>query len=232
MKRIGIIVAMDKEFLQLKGLLDKVRTERHHDRDFTIGQMGQTQLVMMQCGIGKVNAAIGAVEMIDGFHPDMMISTGVAGGAYPELKPLDVVVSEACIYHDVYCGTEVEYGQVLGLPACYASPRDIVELTRQLTHPIEGATIVRGLTVTGDWFVDSKEKMREILTRFPDAMAVDMESCAIAQTCHLYNIPFVSFRIISDVPLNDHQASQYYDFWERMAEGSFKVTQAFLREIV
>jgi adenosylhomocysteine nucleosidase len=74
--------------------------------------------------------------------------------------------------------------------------------------------------------------MREILTRFPDAMAVDMESCAIAQTCHLYNIPFVSFRIISDVPLNDHQASQYYDFWERMAEGSFKVTQAFLREIV
>lgn len=223
---------MDKEFLQLKGLLDKVRTERHHDRDFTIGQRGQTQLVMMQCGIGKVNAAIGAVEMIDGFHPDMMISTGVAGGACPELKPLDVVVSEACTYHDVYCGTEVEYGQVLGLPACYASPRDIVELTRQLTHPIEGAMIVRGLTVTGDWFVDSKEKMREILTRFPDAMAVDMESCAIAQTCHLYNIPFVSFRIISDVPLNDHQASQYYDFWERMAEGSFKVTQAFLREIV
>lgn len=232
MKRIGIIVAMDKEFLQLKGLLDKVHTERHHDRDFTIGQMGLTQLVMMQCGIGKVNAAIGAVEMIDGFHPDMMISTGVAGGACPELKPLDVVVSEACTYHDVYCGTEVKYGQVLGLPAYYASPRDVVELTRQLTHPIEGAMIVRGLTVTGDWFVDSKEKMREILTRFPDAMAVDMESCAIAQTCHLYNIPFVSFRIISDVPLNDHQASQYYDFWERMTEGSFKVTQAFLREIV
>ncbi len=232
MKKIGIIVAMDKEFAQLKTLLDEVHTEHHHHKDFVIGQMGQTQVIMLQCGIGKVNSTIGAVEMIDCYGPDLLISTGVAGGANPDLKPLDVVVSEACTYHDVYCGTEVDYGQVMGLPTYYESPRDIVEKTRELEHPMEGMMIVRGLTVTGDCFVDSREKMQEILNHFPDAMAVDMESCSIAQTCHIYHVPFVSFRIISDVPLRDSKASQYFDFWERMAEGSFEVTRAFLKKII
>jgi adenosylhomocysteine nucleosidase len=58
-----------------------------------------------------------------------------------------------------------------------------------------------------------------------------MESCSIAQTCYLYHTPFISFRIISDVPLRDTKASQYFDFWERMAEGSFNVTKEFLLNI-
>jgi adenosylhomocysteine nucleosidase len=69
------------------------------------------------------------------------------------------------------------------------------------------------------------------MDKFPDAMAVDMESCSIAQTCNVYNVPFISFRIISDVPLKDTDASQYYDFWERIAEGSFNVTRSFLESI-
>ena len=73
--------------------------------------------------------------------------------------------------------------------------------------------------------------MQQILDNFPTAMAVDMESCSIAQPCHIYNTPFVSFRIISDIPLKDHKAQMYYDFWERMAEGSFEVTKAFLERI-
>jgi adenosylhomocysteine nucleosidase len=85
--------------------------------------------------------------------------------------------------------------------------------------------------VSGDWFVDTKEKMREILSHFPDAKAVDMESCSIAQTCYIYKVPFLSFRIISDIPLKDTDASQYFDFWNRMAEGSFNVTRRFLGKL-
>ena len=55
-----------------------------------------------------------------------------------------------------------------------------------------------------------------------------MESCAIAQVCHIYRTPFVSFRIISDIPLKDSKASQYFDFWERVANGSFEVTKHFI----
>ena len=58
-----------------------------------------------------------------------------------------------------------------------------------------------------------------------------MESCSIAQTCHKYHVPFVSFRIISDVPLKDGNAAQYFDFWNRMAEGSFNVTRNFIKSL-
>ena len=88
-----------------------------------------------------------------------------------------------------------------------------------------------GLIVSGEWFVDSKQKMRAILARFPKAVAVDMESCSIAQTCHVYGVPFVSFRIISDLPLCDEKASQYFDFWERLADGTFNVTRRLIEAL-
>jgi adenosylhomocysteine nucleosidase len=225
-QKIGIIVAMDKEFTHLKTLLDQSRTERRNGRDFVIGDIGGKQIIMQQCGIGKVNSAVGAVEMIDNYHPDLIISTGVAGGADVSLNPTDVVVASACTYHDAYCGTEVEFGQIMGLPARYHAPQELVAKALAVSC---GVTIRSGLTVSGEWFVDSREKMQEILSRFPDAVAVDMESCSIAQTCHLYQTPFISFRIISDVPLKDNKAAQYFDFWNRMAEGSFNVTKSFLQ---
>jgi adenosylhomocysteine nucleosidase len=75
------------------------------------------------------------------------------------------------------------------------------------------------------------KKIRSILDHFPEALAVDMESCSIAQTCYVYDIPFISFRIISDVPLKDSKAQMYFDFWDKMAEGSFDVTKSFLNAI-
>ncbi len=231
MKKIGIIVAMDKEFTQLRTLLDDTRTERKHHKDFVIGQMGQTEVILQQCGIGKVNSAIGAVEMIDCYAPDLVISTGVAGGASIDLNPLDVVVATETVYHDAYCGSEVEFGQIIGQPARFKAPAELVEKAMDIRHPSEESRVVKGLTVSGEWFVDSREKMQGILDRFPEAMAVDMESCSIAQTCHIYKTPFISFRIISDVPMKDNKAAQYFDFWNRMAEGSFEVTKNFLHQI-
>ena len=67
--------------------------------------------------------------------------------------------------------------------------------------------------------------MKRILSDFPEAMAVDMESCSIAQVCYIYSVPFLSFRVISDVPLKDNSANMYYDFWDRIAENSFEVTK-------
>ena len=92
--------------------------------------------------------------------------------------------------------------------------------------------IKSGLTVSGEWFVDSREKMTSILEHFPEAEAVDMESCSIAHTCFIYKTPFISFRIISDVPLKDNHGAQYFDFWKRMADGSFEMTREFLKAII
>ena len=219
--KIGIIVAMDKELHQLQTLFDdgSVRVEK--------------------CGIGKVNAALGAQRMINEFHPDVIISSGCAGGNGDDVNIQDVVVSSELCYHDVYCGTAIDnatvYGQVQGLPARYQADPYLLSKSLELrTESLElnsPMKIIPGLIVTGDWFVDSKEKMREIIGHFPEAKAVDMESCAIAQTCYLNNVPFISFRVISDIPLRDTNASQYHDFWNTVADNSFQVTHTFVESL-
>ena len=73
--------------------------------------------------------------------------------------------------------------------------------------------------------------MRSIISLFPEAKAVDMESAAIAQTCYKYGVPFISFRIISDIPLRDTNASQYHNFWDTIADNSFQVTKAFVESL-
>lgn len=84
--RIGIIVAMEKELRQLRALLDGEKIDGRGAREFYTGSIGGNEVVIEQCGIGKVNSAVGAAEMIAGFAPELVISTGVAGGASADLN--------------------------------------------------------------------------------------------------------------------------------------------------
>ena len=227
--KIGIIIAMDKEFRRISELLDGLKVELDGGRKFVTGRLGDNELVLHQCGIGKVNAAIGASEMIRRYNPDLMVSTGCAGGGRTDMEVMDIVASTELAYHDVYCGEamgKTVYGQVQGMPARYTSPSELVEKAKSVSPRVHA-----GLIVTGDWFVDSKDKMREIVSHFPEAAAVDMESAAIAQTCHIYGIPFISFRVISDIPLKDTNAAMYHDFWNTVADNSFDTTREFLLRI-
>jgi adenosylhomocysteine nucleosidase len=203
-----------------------------------------SDVLVQKCGIGKVNAALGAQRMINEFHPDCIISSGCAGGNGDDINVQDIIVSSELCYHDVYCGRAIDdttvYGQVQGLPARYqADPYLLSKVenlektnhTSQLSALNSQLKIHQGLIVTGDWFVDSKEKMREIIGHFPEAKAVDMESCAIAQTCYINKVPFISFRVISDIPLRDTDASQYHNFWDTVAENSFNVTKTFVESL-
>jgi len=215
--KIGVIVAMDKELQQLQHLFDNSR------------------IIVEKCGIGKVNAAIGASEMIRKHQPDVIISSGCAGGNGNDINVQDVVVGKEVSYHDVYCGTAIDnttiYGQVQGMPARYQADAMLLEKARSLSLTTSHISLHEGLIVTGDWFVDSKDKMRSIIEKFPEAKAVDMESAAIAQTCHIYKVPFISFRVISDIPLRDTDASMYHDFWATIAENSFQVTKSFIESL-
>ena len=144
--KIGVIVAMDKELQQLQHLFDN------------------NHVIVEKCGIGKVNAAVGTVEMLNAFHPDIIISTGCAGGAGEGMEVTDVVVGTRYTYHDVYCGPEVSYGQFVGLPALFDADERLLQKATTLDTT---SKIHAGLMVSGDWFVDSREKMREILGNFP-----------------------------------------------------------------
>ena len=201
-----------------------------------------SDVCVRKCGIGKVNAALGAQLLINEERPDVIISSGCAGGNGDEVNVQDVVVSTELCYHDVYCGTAIDnttvYGQVQGLPARFKADPYMLRKAQELSVAAANSSLFThhfslhpGLIVTGDWFVDSKEKMRQIVEKFPEARAVDMESCAIAQTCYINKVPFISFRVISDIPLRDTDASQYHDFWATIAQNSFMVTRTFVESL-
>ena len=213
--RVGIIVAMDKELKQLQDVFKN------------------SDVLVQKCGIGKVNAALRAQRMINEFRPDCIISSGCAGGNGDDINVQDIIVSKELCYHDVYCGKAIDdttvYGQVQGLPVRFQADPEL--LRKALSLQPSDIKLHQGLIVTGDWFVDSKDKMREIISHFPEAKAVDMESCAIAQTCYIHKVPFISFRVISDIPLRDTDASQYHNFWDTVAEHSFQTTRAFVESL-
>ncbi len=225
MKTIGIMVAMDKEMEQLRNLLEEQEVDKSGHLEFVKGRMAGHRIVLTRSGIGKVNAAIAAVELIRNYQPDLIVSSGCAGGTGPLMNVTDVVAADRIAYHDVYCGPENLSGQVQGMPAYFETATDALQRLQQLDLPV---TLHVGTIVSGDWFVDSMEKMRDIFNQHPDAMAVDMESAAIAQTCYLYHKPFLSIRVISDLPLQEERQEQYSGFWNKVADNSFTVIRQLI----
>ena len=227
--KVGIIVAMSKELALLQPMLQSASTTTVNGMEFLQGTIGGHQVVVLQCGIGKVNATAGVVDLILHYRPQCGVSTGVAGGIDSHLEVMDVVVGTHTCHHDVWCGDGYEPGQVQGLPARFEG--DPV-LLRKATGLQADVRIVPGLILTGDRFITSHSEQQSLKQAYPDALAVDMESAAIAQACYLYGLPFVSIRIISDTPGAEGHFQQYLNFWQTMADRSFSVTRAFLSSLL
>ena len=230
--RIGVLTAMTSEYEQLAVLLEGAAECSCNGISYLTGRVGVNEIILRQCGIGKVNAALGAAELIRAFSPDAMVSTGVAGGIDCCLGVMDVVVSISIVYHDVWCGMGCEYGQVQGMPAVFAADEAMWRTAKSLMDETDCVTRIHaGLICTGDQFITNRDELDKIKGNFPAGLAVDMESAAIAQACHIYGVPFVSFRIISDTPGVDKHIEQYENFWGEMADRSFDVTRRFLMKL-
>ncbi len=226
--KVGVITAMSKEHSQIMALLEGCTEQSSALFSYVVGTLGSNEIVLMQSGIGKVNAAVGASELIQTFAPDVVISSGVAGGIDSSLAVMDVVVSSGVVYHDVWCGEGNEYGQVQGLPSSFVGDSRLLKCAMSLESE---STIHAGLICSGDKFITDREELDSIKGNFPQGLAVDMESAAIAQVCYLYKTPFVSFRVISDTPgVKDHQV-QYENFWESIADRSFSTVEALLASL-
>lgn len=213
---------MDIEYRQMRDALGG---------DF--GRLGNNEIILWRCGVGKVNAAVGTMRLIQQHHPDAIVSTGLAGGIDPLLNVMDIFVATQCVYHDVDCGGISEdgpcvLGQVQGLPARYDAD------TRLLDHALEVPLMdnerrMTGLICTGDQFITDRERQNNIKRHFIDGLACDMESAAIAQTCYLEHVPFISLRVISDTPgrTDDHHM-QWSDFLASMCNTSFRFVKKYL----
>lgn len=224
-KKIGIIVAMGSEHDLTVALLENKREKCVDGITFTEGTVNDKAVVLTKCGIGKVCAAVGVVEMIKTFAPDCIINTGVAGGIDVSARIMDIVVGESMAYHDVWCGEGNEYGQVQGLPARFHSDETLYNAAVAIKCDVN---IYGGLICSGDKFITDRSELDAIKKSFPEGLAVDMESGAMAQVCYMYGVPFLSFRIISDTPgVKDHTA-QYQNFWTIAPEKSFNVLKQLL----
>ena len=224
--KIGIIVAMHKELELLLPLLQNSEESRMSGCEFYRGKVGRHDVIAMQCGIGKVNAAIGTLTLVNSFLPDFVINSGVAGGADQSISVMDVVAGARVAYHDVWCGPESELGQVQGLPLYFEGAKRLLNLVPDR----EG--IHKGLICSGDQFIDTLDAVSRIKGNFPEALAVDMESGAIAQVCHLNKVPFLALRVISDSPGASHDNTrQYLDFWTDAPQETFNLVKDIITRL-
>ena len=224
--KIGIIVAMHKELELLLPLLQNSEESRMGGCEFHRGKVGRHDVIAMQCGIGKVNAAIGTLTLVNSFLPDFVINSGVAGGADQSISVMDVVAGARVAYHDVWCGPESELGQVQGLPLYFEGAKRLLDLVPNR----EG--IHKGLICSGDQFIDTLDAVSRIKGNFPEALAVDMESGAIAQVCHLNKVPFLALRVISDSPGASHDNTrQYLDFWNDAPQETFNLLKDIITRL-
>lgn len=227
--KIGVISALDSEHKQLASRLTDNKDVYAKPFAYTVGRLGDNELILTQCGIGKVNAALGAQQLISRFDPDCILNTGVAGGIDDSLNVTDIVAGSRVAYHDVWCGDGNEWGQVQGLPLFFDCDSNLLRYAVELNSNGLDSKIVAGLICTGDQFISDKSQLEKIKNRYPDGLAVDMESAAMAQTCFMHDVPFLSFRIISDTPgATADNFSQYKNFWGTLAERSYQTTWKFL----
>ena len=219
--KIGIIIAMDIEYRKMCEALG----------GDSRGCINGNEIVLWQCGIGKVNAAIGTMRLIEQDHPDCIISTGLAGGIDNCLHVMDVVIGSQTAYHDVWCGMGNELGQVQGLPTRFDADKQLLQCAQAVSEAGQYPA-VSGLICTGDQFITDKSELAKIKAKFPDALACEMESAAIAHTCYLHQVPFLSIRVMSDTPGNtDNHQQQWTDFLATMSDQSFHFVKSFLEQL-
>jgi adenosylhomocysteine nucleosidase len=229
--KIAVIVAMGKELnLLLPHIEGRRETTLPGGATLHLGSMadGRHEVAAMQSGIGKVNAALGVAMLIDTFKPDIVINTGVAGGTGSDARVMDVVVGEKVAYHDVWCGPCAERGQIQGLPHFFEGAKAVLDLP--VLNSIK--RLHRGLIASGDQFVDNAADLAKIVALYPDVKAVDMESAAMAHTCYVKGVPFVSIRVVSDTPgKEDDNTGQYLDFWTDAPQATFDTLQTIINAL-
>ena len=217
MSKIGIIGAMDLEVDALKAQMHKEKEITRAGMTFCEGTLNGAQVVIVKCGIGKVNAGMCVQILADLFEVTHVINTGVAGSLNADLDIGDILISTDAVYHD-FDATIFGYapGQVPGTPAAeFAADSRVTQLAMESCQAVcPDITCRSGRVVTGDQFVSSKEVKDRLINVF-GGFCTEMEGCAIAHAATLNNLPFVIIRAISDKA--DDSAEMDYPTFERAA---------------
>ena len=202
MEKVGIILAMKEELEPLRKYLQNEKKMTIFNLDFYCGTINNINCVLVESGVGKVNAARTTQILIDNLKVDTIINIGVAGGVSDKLNIGDIVIGEKLVQHDFdITSFGHEKGYISGVGKYLNSDQNLINLVKENIKDKEFSktNILEGVIASGDIFCTDKKMAEKIHTKF-DALCVEMEGASIAQVCYLCNIPFIVLRSISDTP--------------------------------
>ncbi len=215
--KIGIIGAMESEVGELRNRLENSVVTKAAGMEFCSGVLSGNSVIVVKCGVGKVNAAVCAELLCEKFGVDYIINTGAAGSLNADIDIGDIVLCTEAVQHDMDC---VGFGSPLGkIPFMKTSAFPADERLRSLAKAVcskvcSEVHVFEGRIATGDQFISDKKKKDFIVNNFK-ALCCEMEGAAVAQTAYLNNVPFLIVRAISDKA--DDSAEMDYPAFERMA---------------
>ena len=221
---IGIIGAVVEEAEAIKKEIKEIKEIKEtviSGISFFTGKFNDRDVVFVQSGIGKVNAAITATLLIEKFKVSEVIFSGVAGSLDERLKVGDVVIGHDIVQHDV---DATAFGYKMGqIPQmkewAFESDKELVEKAGNIND--FDHRIFFGRILTGDQFV-SKKDVKIRLGKDFEALCVDMESGAVAQVCTRLGVKFLIIRSISD-SITDESDMEYETFVKLAAKNSTRI---------
>lgn len=218
MVKLGIIGAMTVEVCTLKEQMQDLKVTERAGMSFYEGLLEGTPAVVVQCGVGKVNAAMCVQILCDCYDVTHVINTGVAGSLCAELDIGDFVISRDVMYHDFDChvlNPDYPVGQVPGLPVrAFSANEHLVSAAFAAANDANPGGARIGRVASGDQFVCSKPQKEKIIAD-TGAFCTEMEGAAIAHAAWRNGIPFVVIRAISDKA--DDSAQMDYPTFEAIA---------------
>lgn len=214
--KIGIIAAMTEELQAILKYVDFINTKKIFNIEFLEGKIKNQDVVLVESGIGKVNAARTTQILIDNYNVDCVINIGVAGAISNNLQIGDVVIGKYLVQHDFdITAFGHDLGYITGVGKEIYSNEYLVNLFKNVLDNTSVKGML-GVIASGDIFCNSKELSLKIQEKFL-ADCVEMEGAAIAQVCFLSNIPFIVLRSISDV-VNGANEVDFDDFLKSSSE--------------
>ena len=225
---------MSSELEKLSSMIENGTRERIGAHEFIRGSLCGRDTVLVCCGVGKVNAAACAAEMIMKYSPATVINTGVAGGLASGLRVGDIVVADGALEHDLdYGSLGDERGTIffpdgraeITLPSDESTANALVDAAKTA-----GLTVLRGKVASGDVFVSDSQTKKDIVDTF-GAVACEMEGAAIAHVCRLFDVPFGILRSISD-SANEDSSIDFPTFVKIAAENAATVIVNYLNHTV
>ena len=232
MGKIGIIGALDEELSTLKREMQIKEIKIIANMKFYIGTVENKEIVLVKCGIGKVNAAICAQVLISVFKVRAIINIGVAGAVKDDLDVLDIVISTDVQQHDFDAsGFGYKLGEIPRMEkSVFPANQNLIQKALEATEEaLKGNKVIRGRIISGDIFVSSITLKQSLLENF-EACCTEMEGAAIGHTCYVNNIPFVVIRSISD-KADGSAHDNFNKFVHHAANNSKDIVKIMLRKI-